>query len=223
MNKKLKVAACILIFLVVASILLKLTGVVATYTMPTTGSEPNVKQGSFIIASNLITPKRGDFVTYIYNDPEFGESTWIHRLCGMENDTIQIIDGTLFVNGKNFDEDYNLKHSYLLNEEQFKSLKDSTIEHFVIKPGSYLTFVDDADAQTHKLTRNRYQEPKTKSDPRIKDIYLQDWNKDHFGPLIIPKGKIFLLGDNRDNSMDSRFTGLIESSAINGVLWKILF
>ncbi|MBC8755669.1 signal peptidase I [Kordia sp. YSTF-M3] len=227
MNKKLKITSYILGFLLILYVILKYTGICALYTISSTSSEPNLKHGSFILISNLITPKRGDFTAFTFKNPELGESTWMHRLCAMENDTVQIIDGTLFVNGENFDEQYNLQHSYLLSEEKFNSLNDPTIENFPIlndeNNKAYITFIEDVDARTHKLAADRYRDLKTIPNPEINKTYQQDWNKDHFGPLVIPKGKVFLLGDNRDNSMDSRFIGLIDVSAIKGVRWKTLF
>ncbi len=57
--------------------------------------------------------------------------------------------------------------------------------------------------------------PKSKhTDPR--EIPRGVNNRDNFGPVRIPKGYIFVMGDNRDNSYDSRFWGFLDKDLIRG-------
>lgn len=49
----------------------------------------------------------------------------------------------------------------------------------------------------------------------------RDWRgyvptRDSWGPIVVPEGKYFALGDNRDNSEDSRYWGFLDESAIRG-------
>ncbi len=40
--------------------------------------------------------------------------------------------------------------------------------------------------------------------------------RDNFGPLVVPAGQCFVLGDNRDDSRDSRFWGCVDKNNIKG-------
>ncbi|MCX8027595.1 MAG: signal peptidase I [Thermodesulfovibrionales bacterium] len=40
--------------------------------------------------------------------------------------------------------------------------------------------------------------------------------RDNFGPFLVPKDKFFVMGDNRDQSYDSRFWGYVDFKMIRG-------
>ncbi|MFQ6082831.1 MAG: signal peptidase I [Candidatus Aminicenantia bacterium] len=47
--------------------------------------------------------------------------------------------------------------------------------------------------------------------------------RDNYGPVVVPKGHLFVMGDNRDNSMDSRYWGFLPRSYVKGKPWIIYF
>jgi signal peptidase I len=47
--------------------------------------------------------------------------------------------------------------------------------------------------------------------------------RDNWGPLVVPPGKYMLLGDNRDESLDSRYMGFIPRDVIRGKAMFIYF
>jgi signal peptidase I len=52
---------------------------------------------------------------------------------------------------------------------------------------------------------------------------LRGLESEHLGPLVIPPGKLFMMGDNRDHSMDSRAWGFMDVHEIRGTAFIVYF
>ncbi len=116
----------------VASMLIKNT-VVAGALVPTGSMEETVMAGSRIVINRLAylaeEPQRGDIVSFYY--PDDGETLYLKRVMGLPGETIEGIDGYVYINGVKLESDYT---SELLN---------SDFGPFVIPEGCYFMMGDN--------------------------------------------------------------------------------
>ncbi|MBS4063558.1 MAG: signal peptidase I [Chitinophagaceae bacterium] len=221
--------------IVIGWMLARVTGALVMYRIPTTSNEPTLAVGSFVLTSNLKQPKSGNLISFqsssfsdsIYVSERKGE-IYISRLIATEGQIIEMKDGVCFVNSKNFDADKNLLHNYLADDKVITAIPNRQ----ELEQKNYLRQVSNNIFEIF-LTTNEATELNKKGFKLEKAIYRDAnelwgtfkwmnkdlvWSIDNFGPLKIPKGHFFVMGDNRHNSIDSRFIGFIKKENFRGTV-----
>ena len=237
MKKKIIIASAIFCALIACLwIVARITGMLQYYSIPTPSNEPNIKPGDKVFSSNLKNPLPADFIVYTsaYSDsiniafmPGFKNGThYIHRLCGVPGNIMEMKNGVLFVNNKNFDEELNLNNQYKITGAAYYYIEEDDINAGEAAGGIYMVAKDTAIVTFDNSLLKKYQSkiklvPFISTDTSNGCFKWYDknggWTVDNFGPLKIPKGYYFVLGDNRHNALDSRYTGFVKKENIKGV------
>lgn len=134
-------------------------------------------------------PERGDIV--VFESPRNPEINYIKRVIGLPGDTIRIRDRKLYVN------DVEVKSAPAEPEEAKKIY---------------------SDLRDPKLGEGEMQAFRERLGDRDHWIFLDRNNfvSESFGPYAVPLDRIFVMGDNRDFSDDSRFIGAIPIERVRG-------
>jgi signal peptidase I len=216
----------------------RITGVLQFYIIPTIANEPNIKLKEKLFTTNLKNPQPYQFVVFTskvqdsinsFYMPGFKTGThYLYRLCAMPKDVIEMKNGILFVNNKNFDEEINLKNQFKISNEDVGKIEEEDISTNEFE--SSIRQIDNYNIVTFERNLIKKYQSKIKLLPYIltdtstmSGIFKWHdknsiWTADNFGPLKIPLDCYFALGDNRHNAMDCRFTGFIKKADIKGVV-----
>ena len=135
-------------------------------------------------------PSRGDVVVFRHPD---GQIDLIKRVIGIPGDTVELRGGAVILNGKPLERRKIAPVRVPINPNSpCKSV-----------PSAAPTIVREADVPYCLYTAYRERLPGGPSYVTLDQI--GNGEADDFGPVTVPAGHIFLMGDNRDDSLDSRF------------------
>jgi signal peptidase I len=149
--------------------------------LPTVSMQPSIEPDELVMVDrqyyNTHSLRQGDVV--IFRSPYDSRYFFLKRCVGLAGQKIEIRDGVLFVDARQF--------APLL--PLFRS--------------------------TSKVL------PRDFEDDRIRPVGAG--NEDQYGPVIVPDSCCFLLGDHRDNSLDSRYFGFVNQRNIKGKALYIFY
>jgi len=188
---------------------------VEPFKIPSGSMIPTLQVGDFILVNKftyglrlpiinrkivqLNDPQRGDVMVFHY--PENPSVDYIKRVVGMPGDVVEYSHKRLTINGvdqaQQSDGDYNYVESGLnfVHTEQYIETLGERKHNLLVNP-------DMPDVHLGSVAEFKGRE---------NCVYNQDVMR-----CTVPQGHYFMMGDNRDNSRDSRYWGFVPDNQIVG-------
>lgn len=192
--------------------------IVEPFKIPSGSMIPTLLVGDFILVNkytygirlpiinkkviNIGQPQRGDVMVFRY--PEDPSLDYIKRVVGVPGDKVAYQNKRLTINGKALE--MSAKDDYLHSERLFYSKlfveKLGEVEHRILNDDDAPSFIKDASLFP----------------------FRENCLYNNAGVICtVPAGHYFMVGDNRDNSRDSRVWGFVPDENIVGRAFFIWF
>jgi signal peptidase I len=142
-------------------------------------------------------PKRGDVV--VFKAPANLSQDWIKRVIGLPGDRVQMRDGVLYLNGKAVPK----KRVDDLVIPVTPNMVEATHREGGESP-CFRALYESHDAQGRLQCRYPQYRETLPGGKSYNILDLADGPEDNTPEVLVPEGHVFVMGDNRDRSADSR-------------------
>ncbi len=186
-----------------------MTFIVQAVKVPTGSMENSILIGDHFLVNKFIfnethtwldrllpvrSVRRGDVVVFKY--PEDPQTNYVKRVIGLPGETIEVRGTRVFINGKELPE-----HRVFVKSPAYDA-QDSSLQIVAEEPGpenaAYTVFWEYSDQD---------------------DWFRSSFHSGRYAvnePYTIPEKAYFVMGDNRDDSQDSRYWGTVPRDYIVG-------
>ena len=168
--------------------------------VPTGSMKPTIEEGDRVVVNKLAYDLKVPFTTlelFKWGDPQRGDIVVLFSPA----DGTRLVKRVVGVPGDRIE----MRENQLFVNEHAAKWKEIGSEEDT-EQGSSLVVEENLAGRTHRVMFT----------PQIPAVRS-------FGPVIVPAGRYFVMGDNRDNSNDSRFIGLIDRRRIVGKATAVAF